>query len=181
MTEINGEGKHTTTEEEKESVVKAFCKYYRVCDSGLPKEGDRLHTCVEGRYVTIFRHKSVLSSIDSVCHHASGPLTLGKIQDIEELDMTVVLCPWHNWMVCINKGVKAYRGVDIINGVPKPSGWKIGKVVQRAHIVREDDEGVYLSLVVDDSVECASDFTSYDSRCVQKYSLHDEEPTLFHK
>lgn len=58
------------------------------------EEGERLHTCVEGRYITIFRYKGVISSIDSICHHAGGPLTLGKIIDIEDLGISVVACPW---------------------------------------------------------------------------------------
>ena len=61
---------------------------YQVCEAGLPANGDRLHTCVEGRFVTLFRHNNRLSAIDSVCHHAGGPLTLGPLQDIEELGMT---------------------------------------------------------------------------------------------
>ena len=61
---------------------------YQVCESGLPANGNRLHTCVEGRFITLFRHNNRLSAIDSVCHHAGGPLTLGPLQDIEELGMT---------------------------------------------------------------------------------------------
>lgn len=57
-------------------------------------EGSRIHTCIEGRYITIFKNKGKLSSIDSICHHAGGPLTLGKLTDIEDLGMTVVSCPW---------------------------------------------------------------------------------------
>jgi nitrite reductase/ring-hydroxylating ferredoxin subunit len=59
--------------------------WYRVADAGLPLDGARLHACVAGRYVTVFRQKGALTVIDSICHHAGGPLTLGKLQDIEEL------------------------------------------------------------------------------------------------
>jgi nitrite reductase/ring-hydroxylating ferredoxin subunit len=38
--------------------------------------------------VTIFRHRGHLTAIDSVCHHAGGPLTLGPLQDIEDLGST---------------------------------------------------------------------------------------------
>ena len=62
--------------------------------TGQPANGNRLHTRIEGRFVTIFRHRDVLSAIDSVCHHAGGPLTEGKVEDIEDLGMTVVSCPW---------------------------------------------------------------------------------------
>lgn len=73
---------------------------------GLPLDGSRLHVTVRGRYVTIFRQRGVLSAIDSICYHAGGPLTKGPLQDIEELGMTVVMCPWHNYPVSIDKGVK---------------------------------------------------------------------------
>eukprot|EP01037_Dinobryon_pediforme_P021003 gene21003-21755_t len=69
-----------------------------------------------------------------------GPLTLGKVQDIEELGVKVVLCPWHKFMVNIRTGVKAYQGVEVTNGVPVRTGWKVGDMVQRAHEVREDSE-----------------------------------------
>ena len=69
--------------------------WWRIGLLGIPGEGERLHTCVEGRYVTIFRRKNVLSAIDSICHHAGGPMTLGPLKDIEELGgLTVVSCPW---------------------------------------------------------------------------------------
>ena len=166
-----------------------------MCESGLPANGDRLHTCVEGRYITIFRHNNRLSAIDSVCHHAGGPLTLGPLQDIEELGMTgthsltllidssasysyysqrtnaVVLCPWHHFRVSITDGVKAYQGVDLIDGKPVPTGWKTGKMVQRAHVVREDHSGVYVTLVITDE-ECVSDKDACDTRCMQKYPMH---------
>jgi nitrite reductase/ring-hydroxylating ferredoxin subunit len=68
--------------------------------TGEPAEGNRLHTRIEGRYITIFRHHGVLSAIDAICHHAGGPLTQGGVQDIEDLGMSVVSCPW-----CVNAGV----------------------------------------------------------------------------
>ncbi len=52
-------------------------------------EGSRLHTVIDGRYITAFRNRGVISSIDSVCHHAGGPMTLGPLTDIEELGVTV--------------------------------------------------------------------------------------------
>jgi nitrite reductase/ring-hydroxylating ferredoxin subunit len=105
-----------------EPAVTVNSRYWKVCEFGLPEEGGRLHTCVEDRYITVFRSRGKLSCIDSVCHHAGGPLTDGPIQDIEELGITVVVCPWHRFMVSIDDGVKAFQGVDIINGVPVKSG-----------------------------------------------------------
>ena len=84
--------------------------WWVVSSNGQPAEGDRIHTCIEGRYVTIFRHMGNLSCIDAICHHAGGPLTLGKVFDIEDLGLTVVSCPWHKFLVSIDGGVKAYKG-----------------------------------------------------------------------
>jgi nitrite reductase/ring-hydroxylating ferredoxin subunit len=68
---------------------------WRIARSEALTEGERLHTCVEGRFVTAFRLRGVLSAIDSVCHHAGGPMTLGSLTDIEDLGLTVVACPWY--------------------------------------------------------------------------------------
>lgn len=119
-------------------------QWYRVAECGLPIEGHRLHACIDNRYVTIFRHNGKLSAIDAICHHAGGPLTLGKLQDIEDLGVTVVLCPWHKFMVSIDGGVKAYQSVEIIGGKPVNTGWKLGKIVQRPHKVYESETGVYV-------------------------------------
>lgn len=109
----------------------------------LPEEG-RLHCKVNGRYITLFRHKATISAIDSICHHAGGPLTLGKLEDIEDLGVRVVLCPWHNFMVTIDQGLKAYQSIEIQNGTPVNTGWKLGKSVQRAHYVLESPKGLFL-------------------------------------
>jgi len=70
--------------------------WWRIAETGQLMEGSRLHSCVEGRYVTIFRRHGKLCAIDSICHHAGGPMTLGAMRDIEELGgLTVVLCPWY--------------------------------------------------------------------------------------
>ena len=119
-------------------------EWFYVAESGLPKEGDRLHVRVKSRYVTIFRFQGKLSAIDSICHHAGGPLTLGAVQDIEELGKRVVLCPWHKFMVSIDDGTKAYQSVEIVKGLPVNTGWKLGKMVQRVHKVVENARGVYL-------------------------------------
>lgn len=125
-------------------VLDGTLTWYRVVDSGHPAEGDRLHARIAGRYITIFRHKGVLSAIDALCHHAGGPLTLGKVVDIEDLGVTVVQCPWHKWSVTIDTGMKAYQGVEIKNGKPCPTGWRMGKLVQRAHKVVEHEDGIYV-------------------------------------
>lgn len=56
----------------------------------------------------------------------------------------MVLCPWHRFMVTIDEGVKAYQGVEIVNGKPVKSGWKLGKVVQRPYRIIEKNSQIYL-------------------------------------
>lgn len=127
-------------------------------------EGGRLHTCVEGRYITLFRHGG-LSCIDSICHHAGGPLTAGPLQDIEDLQITVVLCPWHRWMVDIASGRKAYQAIDVSSGgQPVNTGWRLGKVTQRVHQVKEDSTGLYVIMNCD-SEPCASDKDACSEPC----------------
>ena len=150
--------------------------WWEVCDSSSIVEGSRKHACIEGRYVTVFRNRGKLSVIDSVCHHAGGPLTLGSIEDIEEIGLTVVLCPWHKFMISINGGedgneggLKVYKGVDIVDGKPKPSGWKVGKIVQRPHFVKELDGCVYVSLNENVDLQCVSDVDAKNVHCGSQF------------
>lgn len=119
-------------------------KWWKIAGINSVAERGRLHTCIEGRYITIFRNKGKLSAIDSVCHHAGGPLTDGPLRDIEDLGLTAVSCPWHNFLVCVDKGIKVFQSIELINGSPRPAGWKVGKVVQRVHTVREDTNGIFV-------------------------------------
>jgi nitrite reductase/ring-hydroxylating ferredoxin subunit len=117
-------------------------KWWAVCSSDDIPDGQRLHTVLDGqlsfdsfflatlteyyhigRYVTVFRIHNKLSVMDSVCHHAGGPLTEGPIQDVEDLGLAIVLCPWHRFSVDVHTGHKVYQGVEIVNGVPQKSGW----------------------------------------------------------
>lgn len=43
---------------------------WRISDYGIPREGDRIHTRIDKRFITIFRNKGKLSSIDAICYHA---------------------------------------------------------------------------------------------------------------
>jgi len=150
--------------------------WWKVGEAGCLAEGARLQTCVEGRYVTVFRSGGELSCIDAICHHAGGPLTVGELQDIEELGVTVVLCPWHKFMVDIKGGLKAYKSVEIQGGKPTVVGWRLGKVVQRPHLVRENEAGqVFVSLVITDE-PCTSDTDSYSARCGAALGLSSFEP-----
>ena len=150
---------------------------YKV-SAGVLNEGERLHTTIDNRFITIFKNKTELSCIDSICHHAGGPLTLGALRDIEDLSgLTVVLCPWHNFMVSIKDGVKVYQGVEVIDGKPVKQGWKIGKVVQRPHKVYETEAGLFVSLqITDDPVTSDNDACSV--RCAQAFTLHPEAPSI---
>lgn len=94
-------------------------------------------------------------------------------------------------MVDIKTGVKAYQGIDIVNGKPIQSGWKIGKHVQRAHTVVEsrhppgiasstdgmcvnqlenDNRCIYV-LLNNNSDEYASDTDATKSACMREYNL----------
>jgi hypothetical protein len=112
---------------------------------------------------------------------------IGPLRDIEDLNVTVVSCPWHKFLVSIGSqlmvlslllsliiiitiiiiiikiiaiiissypcislyavldgGLKVYQAVEFVGNKPKPSGWKIGKMVQRAHKVMETDSSIYI-------------------------------------
>lgn len=59
--------------------------WWKVCSNPLMlADESRLHTCIDGRYITIIRHKGKLSALDSICYHASGPLGLGH-KDMDNL------------------------------------------------------------------------------------------------
>ena len=44
--------------------------------------------------------------------------------------------------------MQAYQGVDVIDGVPVRSGWKVGEMVQRAHEIRTDELGKLLPSIL---------------------------------
>lgn len=160
--------------EGKESKEVEGEEWFLVAEAGLPKEGDRLHVRVKERYLTIFRFHGQLSAMDAICHHAGGPLTLGPVQDIEELGKRVVLCPWHRFMVAIDDGKKAYQSVEIVKGLPVNTGWKIGKVVQRMHqIIEKEGDGIYVSLNQDPE-PCASDKDACSHHCAKSYPIYSE-------
>ena len=149
---------------------------WKVSDEGIPREGQRIHTRVNNRYVTIFRNKGNLSCIDAICHHAGGPLTLGNLQEIEDLG-TVVLCPWHKYMVSIEDGTTVYKAVEVINVKPVVTGWTRGRMVQRSHLVTEDSGGVYVELIEPSNDHIPSDNDTCNERCAQDYILHHISPT----
>lgn len=145
LTDSGSHGESSTRDGFGVAAISGNDIWWKVSSSPLPSSGDsRLHVNINGRYITIFKHNDQLSAIDAICHHAGGPLTQGKLQDIEDLAVTVVLCPWHHFMVTIDKGLKAYQAIDFIGGKPVNTGWKLGKLVQRAHNVKETSSGIYI-------------------------------------
>ena len=139
-------------------------------------EGGRLHLRVQFRYITLFRRNNVCSAIDSICHHAGGPLTLGEVEDMEDLGLTVVLCPWHKYRVDIVTGSKVYQSVEVIDGKPQVMGWRIGRMVQRVHLVREDDDDtLYVGVELGEPVgSCPSDADTCNSNCARGHILHKD-------
>jgi nitrite reductase/ring-hydroxylating ferredoxin subunit len=149
---------------------------YKVAQSVDLLYGSRLHTRVEGRYITIFRYKGALTAMDAICHHAGGPLTLGEIKDIEELGTAVVLCPWHKYAVSLEGGRQVYQGVDIIDGKPVKAGWRKGKMTQRPHDVFENDGFIYLTLNALEEGACVSDTDAKSELCAKNYAMHSFVP-----
>mmetsp|Transcript_888 Transcript_888/g.1546 ORF Transcript_888/g.1546 Transcript_888/m.1546 type:complete len:175 (+) Transcript_888:1-525(+) len=154
--------------------------WWLISTTGEPSEGGRLHTRIQGRYITIFQYRGQLSAIDSICHHAGGPLTQGRLQDIEDLGLTVVSCPWHKFLVSIDKGVKVYKAIEVIGGKPTNVGWRTGKEVQRAHEVVARGGNIYVKLQAIDELEdpCTSDQDASSELCGKVFELHPEEPVL---
>ena len=135
----------TKIEEDLESIESEGKVWWKVATNPtfIP-DSERIHTSVDGRFITIFRNKSILSALDSTCYHAGGPLGNGKIMDIEELGISTVLCPWHKFSVSLVDGTRAYQAVNMVNGKPTTGNWTLGKVVQRTHFVKEDNDGIYV-------------------------------------
>ena len=144
-----------------------------VAKSNDIKYGDRLHVTIDGRLVTIFRDKKTgeLSAMDSVCYHAAGPLTNGDIVDIEDLNITVVACPHHKYMVSIHDGSRIYQKVDIIAGKPQQGDWVKGKVVQRVHEVSENKSNGDINVILnEEDVVYPSDADS--NKCYHFFKIH---------
>ena len=104
-------------------------------------------------------------------------MTEGSLQDIEELGTTVVLCPWHTYMVNISDGRKVFLGVELdTTGKPiSQPKWKKGKVVQRTHEVWEDQHGTYVRLASAEEMmqqSCTSDADASKITCGRAFMIH---------
>jgi nitrite reductase/ring-hydroxylating ferredoxin subunit len=146
--------------------------WYRV--SHLSDIEERIHLCIDGRYITVFRcNNSALHAIDSICSHAGGTLT-GPLRDIEDIGVTAVSCPLHNYLFSINTGEKVFQNIAFDDkGRPLPDSvqWRLGKVVQRPHEVRVYQDWVYLKVNRDD-VPIASDMSASSEICGRRLILH---------
>ncbi len=152
----------------------------------LSNRDSRLHTRIEGRVITVFRDpkSGALSAIDSVCAHAGGNLTDGVIQDIEELNLSVVLCPLHRYMYAISPvemaGAKVYQALEFTTGgkpgKPKWTATTRSASCQRSHIVTESSDGmIYIKINKSDEF-FASDKDATSDVCAKQFSLHQELP-----
>ena len=50
----------------------------------------------------------------------------------------------HRFKVSIDRGIKVYEAIEIVDGKPTAMGWRAGKVVQRPHEVLEKGNNIYV-------------------------------------
>lgn len=121
----------------------------------------RIHTIVDGRYVSIFKvfpdhtNEPQIFAIDSVCFHAGGPIGLGEIEELDNGDICIV-CPWHYYHCSLKSGEKLYRSTIEASdgsGTLQPGSWKSVGKRQRKHLVEQRDDGIYLKLNLEGTIE----------------------------
>ena len=126
----------------------------------------RLHTCVQGRYVSVIRHQGQLHCLDSVCFHAGGPLALGEIEELGgEGGAACLICPWHYYRVSLRDGEKWYQAADQgKDGKYHAGQWKSVGQRQRLHEVElRPDGGLWVRLNL--AGEVASDEYACRAEC----------------
>jgi len=128
-------------------------------ESGDTQTVKRMHTQVDGRYVSIFRifstddQTSHFFAIDSTCYHSGGPLGLGDIEELENGDICII-CPWHYYHCSLKSGDKLYRStVEAPDGSLQPGTWKSVGKRQRNHQVEQRKDGIYLKLNLEGTME----------------------------
>jgi ferredoxin-NADP reductase/nitrite reductase/ring-hydroxylating ferredoxin subunit len=112
--------------------------------STFPPNTDRIHTCINGRYVTVFRlakQNNQLYCLDSTCYHAGGPLAIGDIEEVN--GETCITCPWHDYPVVLKDGSKLYESLTMDPKTKKliPNGWARKLHSQRTHQVEMKSDG----------------------------------------
>eukprot|EP00882_Tetradesmus_deserticola_P033514 GHRQ01038288.1.p1 GENE.GHRQ01038288.1~~GHRQ01038288.1.p1 ORF type:complete len:209 (+),score=29.46 GHRQ01038288.1:240-866(+) len=126
----------------------------------------RMHSCIQGRYVSILSIKGHLTCIDSICFHAGGPLGLG---DIEEVDgKTCLNCPWHNYKIDAFSGEKYYQAMSWVDGKMVPGNWKSNGFRHRIHQVEERSDGMIYVKLDSTPGDVPSDSYAYDVTCGQR-------------
>ena len=160
--------------------------WWMVAESAdLGSERSRLHTLIEERAITIFRIRGKLSAIDSVCAHAGGALTDGRLEEIEDLGITAVACPLHRYLFAVSPveeaGAKVYQALAFVGGKPdvKNSKWTTSSKPQsahRSHRVVEKDGRVYLENNDSSDAIYASDASASTELCTRQFTFHDFTP-----
>lgn len=124
------------------------------CNRGnLKRLGGRMHSKVNGRFITVILHNDQIYCIDSCCFHASGPLGDGPVKDIE--DIPTIRCMWHNIIVSLDTGERITQEcllpgeLDGGEHLPQSMSFPLrpqggsgkakrhGEKVQRVHLLRE--------------------------------------------
>jgi nitrite reductase/ring-hydroxylating ferredoxin subunit len=116
-------------------------------------ESGRIQANIQGRPITVLRHKGKLFCIDSMCYHGGGPLGLGDIEDID--GKACLNCSWHHYKITIDGGEKLYQSTEFDKETKKlvPAGWKSVGQKQRVHLVEERDGGISVHLLLDGNIE----------------------------
>jgi len=147
-------------------------------DAAVVRRGGRAHCWLphragsensSGRYVTVLKYRGTLRSFDSICYHAGGPLGLGDIEDLGE-GRVCIKCPWHHYSIDMATGKKYHQPLakDPATGKLVPIGWTpSSKVMQRAHEVRDDKDGMYVRLSL--AGQCESDFYASRQDCFKAF------------
>lgn len=115
-------------------------KVATLADLDSAPDTGRLHLKVDGRFVSIIRHQDQLYCLDSTCFHAGGPLALGEIEDID--GQPCLRCPWHFYVVTLQRGHKLYQQADPgEDGRLHAGSWKSVGQRQRIHNVETRSDG----------------------------------------
>ncbi|XP_013418786.1 Rieske domain-containing protein [Lingula anatina] len=97
---------------------------------------------IKGREILLFHYKGEFTAMDQFCFHQGGPLIAGDIEEMGKYNC--IVCPWHNYGLCLTSGeaIYGYTGVD------PPVYKSLGKK-QRMHQVHERDGNLYVILNTD--------------------------------
>eukprot|EP00177_Eucheuma_denticulatum_P001353 GFKZ01002456.1.p1 GENE.GFKZ01002456.1~~GFKZ01002456.1.p1 ORF type:complete len:171 (-),score=9.66 GFKZ01002456.1:1299-1811(-) len=114
---------------------------------------------VNSRRVTILKlqtgndpHTPIWRCIDTVCYHAGGPLTDGRLRTVAS--RTCLQCPWHSYLVDINTGEGLYMDLD--------RTYQSKGLRQRVHDVEERENHLWVKLKL--SGDAPSDVYAYGPR-----------------